>query len=428
MGVSTDVIDVVGVGFGPANLALAVALDELGPPGEAGLTSVFLEAQPQFGWHSGMLIEDATMQVSFLKDLVTPRNPMSPYTFVAYLHKMGRLPRFIDSKSLHPLRIEFHAYLEWVAGHFTDRVKYGCRVTEIRPVPGPNGVEYLDVVAQTSEGKETVRRARGVVLACGLQPRMPTGLTPSDRVWHTSQLLPQADRLAETQPEAFVVLGAGQSAAEAAHYLHRRFPRASVSVIFSRYGFSISDDSPFVNAIFRPEAVDEFFRAPSEVKRMVLDYHRNTNYAVVDQDLIQRLHSDAYREALTGEERLRIHHLSRVRDVTPNDRGGVRVDVESLYDGHHDTIEADAVVCATGYQPADPTPLIGELLSHCVRDGQGRLLLDRDRRLVTDTPLACGLFVQGYGEHTHGIAETLLSLTAQRAGEIAEALAKQLLT
>ncbi|WP_447007990.1 lysine N(6)-hydroxylase/L-ornithine N(5)-oxygenase family protein [Saccharothrix isguenensis] len=429
MGESARVTDVVGVGFGPANLALAVALQELGvnPPGGEGLTVEFLEAQPRFGWHSGMLIDDATMQVSFLKDLVTPRNPTSPYSFVAYLHKVGRLSRFIDSKSLHPLRIEFHGYLEWVAGHFADRVEYGSRVTAIRPVRGAGGVELLDVVAETADGAEVVRRTRSVVLACGLRPNMPEGLVQSDRIWHTSALVPQVRRIADTAPKSFVVLGAGQSSAEAAHYLHRKFTRSSVSVVHSRYGYSASDDSPFVNAIFGAEAVDEFFSASPEVKRMMLDYHANTNYSVVDQDLIQRLHGDAYRESLLGDDRLSFHHVSRVRDVTPGDHG-VRVEVESLSDGHRTVIMADVLVCATGYRPADPADLLGDLLPLCEHDDRGRLLLDRDRRLVTCEPFAHGVYAQGYGEHTHGIAETLLSLTAQRAGELAEALAKELVT
>ena len=81
---------VLGVGFGPANLALAVALREIAG-GALAERSVFLEKQPRFGWHRGMLIDGATMQVSFLKDLVTLRNPRSPYTFVAYLDAQGRL-------------------------------------------------------------------------------------------------------------------------------------------------------------------------------------------------------------------------------------------------------------------------------------------------------------------------------------------------
>jgi L-ornithine N5-oxygenase len=411
--------DIVGVGFGPSNLALAVALSETA----AELTSVFLEAQPRFGWHDGMLIKDSTMQVSFLKDLVTQRNPTSPYSFVAYLHKMGRLDQFINSKSWHPLRIEFHDYLQWVAGHFADRVEYGARVIAIRP----RGTGLLEVVAQTADGGTSVRLARSVVIACGLRPHLPEGLEQSERIWHTSRLLPEAERVAPSRPTLFVVLGSGQSSAEAAHYLHQRFTDAQVRVVQSRYGYSVSDDSPFVNQIFGADAVDQFFGAPQEVRHMVMDYHANTNYAVVDLDLIQRLHQEVYRESLTGESRLRFHNLSRLREVSPHEHG-VRVGVESLHDGHRTTIEANALVCATGYRPADPAALLAELLPHCARDEHDRLLLDRDRRLVTDDHLTCGIYVQGYGEHTHGIAETLLSLAAHRAGELAEALAKELVT
>ena len=90
---ATPVHDVVGIGFGPSNLALAVALEE---EYGSGVDAVFFEKQPAFGWHRGMLIEGATMQVNFLKDLVTLRNPTSRYSFVNYLHSHGRLVDFIN--------------------------------------------------------------------------------------------------------------------------------------------------------------------------------------------------------------------------------------------------------------------------------------------------------------------------------------------
>ncbi|HTQ78484.1 MAG TPA: SidA/IucD/PvdA family monooxygenase, partial [Thermoanaerobaculia bacterium] len=70
-------LDVVGVGFGPANLALAVCLEE--PPTRSGqaLQSLFLERKPAYAWHPDMLLEGAEIQVPFFKDLVTLRNPRS---------------------------------------------------------------------------------------------------------------------------------------------------------------------------------------------------------------------------------------------------------------------------------------------------------------------------------------------------------------
>src|ERR1044072_8824021 len=108
---ANPVYDVIGVGFGPSNIAQAVASAEHDRP----VRGLFLERQPEFGWHRGMLIEDATMQVSFLKDLVTMRNPTSEFSFLSYLHSADRLVDFINQKSLFPLRVEFHDYLEWAA-------------------------------------------------------------------------------------------------------------------------------------------------------------------------------------------------------------------------------------------------------------------------------------------------------------------------
>src|SRR5690606_38199663 len=107
-------------------------------------------------------------------------------------------------------------------------------------------------------------------------------------------------------PRRCVVVGAGQSAAEVTEYLHRTFPAAEVCAVFSRYGYSPADDSPFANRVFDPQAVDDFYAASPEVRRQLLDYHRNTNYSVVDLDLIEQLYAISYQEKVRGEERLRI--------------------------------------------------------------------------------------------------------------------------
>jgi lysine/ornithine N-monooxygenase len=142
-----EVLDLVGVGFGPSNLGLAIAVAERAGP---ALTARFVERQERFGWHCGMLLEDATMQVSFLKDLVTLRNPASEYSFLSYLHERERLVDFINYGSPFPTRIEFHDYLEWAAAGFSDLVDYGFEVERITAVPGEPGL--LDVHGQHSHG------------------------------------------------------------------------------------------------------------------------------------------------------------------------------------------------------------------------------------------------------------------------------------
>ncbi|HEX2313886.1 MAG TPA: lysine N(6)-hydroxylase/L-ornithine N(5)-oxygenase family protein [Thermomonospora sp.] len=419
------VLDLVGIGFGPSNLALAIALREHAEQtgGGDGADAVFFEKQPAFGWHRGMLIDGATMQVSFLKDLVTMRNPASRYSFLHYLKARGRLVDFINHKTMYPSRAEFHDYLEWAAADFTDQVEYGSEVVAVRPAPGDGPVEALDVVVRQGGCSDELvtRRTRNLVIAAGLEPVLPPGVVSAERVWHSSELLHRAPTLRD--PRRLLVVGAGQSAAEATEYLHRTFPGAEVCAVFTKYGYTPADDSSFANRIFDPEAVDHFYTAPEDVKRMLLDYHHSTNYSVVDLDLIDELYRRLYQEKVTGERRLRILNASRVTDsdVTPS---GVRATVEFLPTGERTTLEADAVVYATGYRTGDPAALLGEVAEHCLRRPEGGLQVERDYRVATTDAVRCGIYLQGATEHTHGITSTLLSNTAIRVGEIVTSLTR----
>ncbi|SCF07984.1 L-ornithine N5-oxygenase [Micromonospora haikouensis] len=415
---ATPVYDLLGVGFGPSNLALAVAAHEHnGGTGAADpVTAVFFERQARFGWHSGMLLSDATMQVSFLKDLVTLRNPTSEFSFLCYLKDRGRLIDFVNHKTFYPLRVEFHDYLEWAAAKVDDVVHYGHEVTAVAPVVREGVVEAFDVTVRHVGGSSSYR-TRNLVVATGLRPQTPAGVEASDRVWHSRDLLTNVGRLDGADPSRFVVVGAGQSAAEVTAFLHERFPAAEVCAVFSRYGYSPADDSSFANRIFDPAAVDDYFTAPSEVKTMLMNYHRNTNYAVVDTDLIDELYRRSYQEKVNGVNRLRLLNVSRLTAAREH-QGRVVVTVETLTTGEVSVLDADVLICATGYQPVDPFPLLGDAARHCHRDGFGRPVVQRDYRIRTDASVLAGVYLQGGTEHTHGITASLLSNAAVRAGEI----------
>jgi L-ornithine N5-monooxygenase len=419
------VLDVLGVGFGPSNLALAIALDEQDSRAAAPrpIRAGFLERQDRFGWHRGMLISGATMQVSFLKDLVTMRNPVSDFSFLAYLHQMGRLATFINQKDFYPTRVEFHDYLSWAAGRLRDRVTYGLEAVDAAPVVAGGDVRFIDVVARrATDGREVTYRTRNLVLATGLEPYLPPEAPAGPRVWHSDKLLHQLRDIPAGQPEVFVVVGAGQSAAEVAEYLHRRFSRATIYSVFTRYGYSPADDTPFVNAIFDPDTVDLFFNAPGEVKDLLLDYHANTNYSVVDTELINELHRRVYQELVAGERRLIMRNLSRI--VATRATGtGLDIDIKYLPDGSITGVHADWLIYATGYRPASPLSVLGKLSSYCKIEPNQSVPLDRDHSIITSERMHCGIYVQGTAEATHGISATLLSTTAIRAGEIAEAIA-----
>jgi L-ornithine N5-oxygenase len=276
---------------------------------------------------------------------------------------------------------------------------------------------------EVGSGRRDVLRARSVVLATGLVPRLPPGAVRGERVWHSSELLTRIEDI--PAPRRAIVLGAGQSAAEVVDHLHRRFPDAEVCAVFARFGYSPADDSSFANRVFDPDAVDAFFGAPPAVKEMILGYHANTNYSVVDQELIESLYRRHYQEKVSGRQRLVFRNVSRVTDAVEVD-GRVELAVESMLDGTREVLTADLVVHATGYRSRDPDALLGALAERCHRDDAGRLVVGRDYRVVTDPGLTAGVYLQGPTEHTHGLSSTLLSTVAVRAGEITASIARVL--
>ncbi|MGY4710737.1 lysine N(6)-hydroxylase/L-ornithine N(5)-oxygenase family protein [Mycolicibacterium sp. CBM1] len=401
--------DFVGVGFGPSNLALAIAVHEHNQRCARAVTAEFVEAKPEFGWHTGMLLPGATMQISFLKDLVTQRNPQSEFTFLNYLTERGRLTEFINYKTFFPTRLEFHDYLQWAAAKVDASVRYGSRVTSVREIDGLFEVEVT--------GAEPGRlRARNVVIAGGLSPQLPPGVSPSARQLHNQNFLHDLRRLPDRRHDRFVVVGAGQSAAEVVGYLHDLSPTTEVHGVFAKYGYSPADDSPFANRVFDPDAVDDFYAAEPGVRRQLLNYHRSTNYSAVDLPLIEELYCREYAERVDGNRRLFLRGASSIvrSEETAN---GVRVRIRHHPTGTIDEIDCDAVIYATGFIPAPLQGILGELADDLVLE-DGQPAVSRDYRLITSPPTAGSLYIQGNTEHSHGLTSSLLSNIAIRSGEI----------
>lgn len=400
-------LPLLGIGFGPSNLALAIAL------AEQATRATFLEAQQRFGWHRDMLLPGARMQIPFLKDLVTLRNAKSNFTFVNYLSERGRLVDFIGRHNVFPSRLEFHDYLEWAAGHFADEVRYGSRAVSV--AASDDGF-----VVHTDDGRRF--SAGALVLGVGLRPVLPAGVRPSLRQWHSHYLLSGVAALPARSPRRFVVVGAGQSAAEVVAYLHRGFAGAQVHSVFARYGYSVADDSAFANRMFDPSAVDVFYGADEQVRQRLLDYHRSSNYSAVEPELIADLYDREYAELVAADRRLHMHKASIISRVEEH-ADGVQVTVTALVDGSRETLDCDAIVYATGYAPTNVAELLGDVAAHYEFDDRHRPVVSRDYRLRAKAGAPGDIYLNGSAvEHTHGLGATLLSNVAVRAGELATAL------
>lgn len=248
--------DLLCVGFGPASLAIAIALHDAMDPALSRTASsssfspkvCFLERQPQFAWHAGMLVPGSRMQISFIKDLATLRDPRSSFTFLNYLHNKNRLVHFTNLGTFLPARMEFEDYMRWCAQRFEEVVSYGEEVIEVVPGSKTNGVvDYFVVRSRNIEtGQISARRARKVVVALGGKAKMPPGFPQDTRIMHSSKYctgLPNVLKN-ESAPYNIAVVGSGQSAAEIFHDLQRRYPNCRTTLILRDTALRPSDDSP----------------------------------------------------------------------------------------------------------------------------------------------------------------------------------------
>ncbi len=76
--------DLVGVGAGPANLSLAALVASARERGLTFIGSRFLERNTAVFWHSGQMFPGTLMQTEFYRDLVTPMDPTSRFTFLNF--------------------------------------------------------------------------------------------------------------------------------------------------------------------------------------------------------------------------------------------------------------------------------------------------------------------------------------------------------
>jgi L-ornithine N5-oxygenase len=254
--------DLICVGFGPASLAIGVALHDALDGTDPSLQDIpglqsrapkvaFLEKQSQFAWHAGMLLPGAKMQITFLKDMATMRNPRSEFTFINYLHRKKRLVEFANLNTFLPARVEYEDYMKWCAGWFEDVVAYSQEVVQVLPEKNKsaNGdITTFNVVSRnTLTGRTESRRTKHVVIAAGGRPNIPKPF-PMDhpRVVHSSKFSYISRELLNDHNAAYTiaVVGNGQSAAEIFDFLHANYPNSRTRLLIKGGALRPSDDSP----------------------------------------------------------------------------------------------------------------------------------------------------------------------------------------
>lgn len=412
-----DMYDLVGIGFGPSHIGLAVSLYEDYKEEVDGKKIMFFEAKDTHGWHHPMMLPSAKMQISFMKDLCFLRNPKSHFTFVNYLHEHRRLGAFANLRDFNPSRKEFDDYLRWVAAHFNHVTRYSSWVQSVLPVVENTQVIALDVaIKNTLTGDIQTVRTENLAIAIGGEPAMPVQ-SASPHVFHSSQLLEKLPEYDEAKRYRFLVVGSGQSAAEIYRHLISHYRHSDVRVASSGIGFKQADDSEYVNEVFDNDMIDRVYHLDPANREALIRKHFDTNYSVADLTIIQDLYREEY-EATIGDDvdRFGVLKFKRLARVVELDNA-LSVTLTSTLDGEQLDIEVDVVICATGYTRQNNLALLEALKPYWVAPAQGPRL-SRHYALQTTENFKPNIYIQGMSEHTHGLSDTLLSVISRRSHEV----------
>ena len=394
--------DAIGIGAGPFNLSLAALL------APTGFNARFFDRNPEFEWHPGLLLPEATIQVSYLKDLVTLVDPTSPYSFLAFLRAQKRLYRFIN-RSPPVSRKEFNQYLHWVAGRLPN-VEFGAEVHEVT-IDGQNFSVRLD-------GR--VLQTTNIVLGTGLVPNLPPWARShlGDSVFHSNDYLRHP---IDATGRRVAVVGGGQSGAEVVWHLLLDLAHLPAELVWisHRPNFLPLDESPFTNELFNPVYSDYFFSLPAERREVLLAEQKLASDGI-SQGLLQRIYDRLYDleflepagrrvRLMPGHEVMDMTHTAEGCDLGLRDRSGTAR-----------MVRADVIVLGTGYSYDLPEAM--QPLATRIRWDRDGFPVRPDFSVEWDGPPGLRIYAQDAARHMRGVADPNLSLMAWRSAIIANSL------
>lgn len=402
---ANEALDLAGIGIGPSNLSLAALLDGVG-----NVRAHFYESRPGFDWHPGMMLPDVELQSSYIKDLVTPVMPTSPWSFISYLVSQKRLYAFLNAHYDAVPRREFAQYLAWVAGQLKN-LTFDAAVREVQ-------FDKDQFLVRFDSGAVT---ARNVVLGTGTTPFIPNWAIPflGEKCFHNSEA---RHRLAGLNAASIAVIGGGQSGGEIVEALLNSKPTLKELNWFSRrHNFEPINDTAFSNQVFSPEYVYAYLNLNADQKLEALKTSILTSDGLsisTINAIYRRLYSLRYLENQVIDAK-----LSPNRDVIQMeaDKDGYRLIVRNRFDGGVEVAHVDALVLATGYQFKLPDAF-ASLQDRVQFDRHNRPVLSNDYCLNWNGPKQNRIFAQNAGRYSHGIADSQLSLMAWRSAHIINAM------
>lgn len=408
---NNQIVDFVAVGVGPFNLGLACLTAPID-----NLQGVFLDKRASFNWHPGMLLEDTTLQIPFIADLVTMADPTNPFSFLNYIKEQGKMYSFYIKEDFLVLRKEYNQYCQWAISKL-DNVYFKTEVTQITYNEEEQFYQVLTESIDT--GVQQVFKARKLVLGTGTQPYIPKCcMQLKGKVTHSSSYLQNKSEI--QQKKTITVVGSGQSAAEIFYDLLQEIDdkKYQLNWITRSSRFFPLEYSKLTLEMTSPEYVDYFYSLPQS-KRDELTKEQKNLYKGINQDLIASIFDLIYTKKLTNQVNINLRTNSELQKVTYDEAlGSFYLEVHQHEQDKHYQVKTEALVLATGYGYQTPNFIKG-IEDRIGWDDKGRYKVHRNYAIDT---LGDSIFVQNAELHTHGFVTPDLGMACYRNSYIIKEL------
>ncbi len=398
-----SIADFIAIGVGPFNLGLACLSEPI-----EDLNGIFLDKKEKFNWHSGMLLEDTTLQVPFMADLVTLADPTSPFSFLNYIKEQGRMYSFYIRENFLLLRNEYNLYCQWVISKLSN-IYFN---TEVKHIDYSESEElYVVTSICTKTKKVKIYKAKKIVLGTGTPPYVPECCKKiKDKAVHSSQYLKNKEKL--QAQKKITVLGSGQSAAEVFYdlLLEADTKNYELNWITRSPRFFPLEYSKLTLEMTSPEYVDYFYNLPS-TKRDDLIKNQKHLYKGINSDLIASIHDTMYTKRITSEGKLKVslRTNSELKNVQFKD-DTIQLELHQIEQNKSFIQETEGLVLATGYSYKLPDFVSG-ISDRIQWDEKGRFDVDRNYSVDKNKN---EVFVQNAELHTHGFVTPDLGMGAYR--------------
>lgn len=395
------IYDIIGVGIGPFNLGLAC----LTAPIEA-LDCLFLDQSENFDWHPGMLMQNTTLQIPFMADLVTMADPTSPYSFLNYAKQMGRMYAFFIKEDFLLLRNEYNQYCQWVVEQL-NTLKFSTSV-EMICYDKETSIFHITCV-NTKTNEAFVYNCKNVVLGTGTSPFVPNALQGLDHnAIHSAQYLPNKEAL--QKKKAITIVGSGQSAAEVFSDLLEEIDVYGYQLnwLTRSHRFFPMEYSKLTLEMTSPEYVDYFYRLPLHKRESLLEEQKHL-YKGINADLINQIFDTIYAKKLVSDVDINLRTNSTVT-ASHQKEDEISLEVYQKEEEKYYEHKTEAIVMSTGYRYQLPAFMEG-IKNLIQKDEKGRLMANRNYTIDTAGE---NIFVQNAELYTHGFVSPDLGMGSYR--------------